>query len=63
MLSLRETHAASSRKNGDPGIAVGDVVLLQNDSTMRVLWKIAIVQELLLRSDERIRVAVVQVAS
>ena len=62
LLSLRETHAASSRKNGDPGIAVGDVVLLQNDSTMRVLWKIAIVQELLLGSDDRIRVAVVQVA-
>ena len=62
LLSLRKTHAASSRKNGDPGIAVGDVVLLQNDSTMRVLWKLAIVKGLLFGSDERIRVAVVRVA-
>ena len=30
LVSLRETHAVSSRRNGDPGIAVGDVVLLQN---------------------------------
>ena len=62
MVSLPETHAASSRKKGKPGIAVGDVVLLQNDSTKRVLWKLAIVKELLLGSDDRIRAAVVQVA-
>ena len=43
LVSLRE----SSWKNEDPGIAVGDVVLLQNDSTKRVLWKLAIVKELL----------------
>ena len=62
MVSLRETHAASLRRNEDPGIAVGDVVLLQNDSTKRVLWKLAIVKELLPGSDNRIRAAVVQVA-
>ena len=63
MVSLPETHAASSRKNGKPGIPVGDVVLLQNDSTKRVLWKLAIVKELLPGSDDRIRAAVVQVAA
>ena len=62
MVSLHATHAASSRRNEDPGIAVGDVVLLQNDSTKRVLWKLAIVKELLPGSDDRIRAAVVQVA-
>ena len=62
MFILHETHAASSRKNGYPGFAVGDMVLLQIDSTMRVLWKLAIVKELLLGSDDRIRAAVVQVA-
>ena len=41
LVSLRETHAASLRRNEDPAIAVGDVVLLQNDSTKRVLWKLA----------------------
>ena len=62
MVSLPETHAATSRKNGEPGIAVGDVVLLENDSTKRVLWKLAIVKELLSGSDDRIRAAVVQLA-
>ena len=62
MVSLPETHPASSRKNGKPGIAVGDVVLLQNDSTKRVLWKLAIVKELLPGSADRIRAAVVHVA-
>ena len=56
LVSLHE------RGNEDPGIAVGDVVLLQNDSTKRVLWKLAIVKQLLPGSDNRIRAAVVQVA-
>ena len=58
MVSLRE----SSWKNEDTGIPVGDVVLPQNDSTKRVLWKLAIVQELLPGSDDRIIAAVAQVA-
>ena len=37
-------------------------MLLQNDSTKRVLWKLAIVKEFLPGSDDRIRAAVVQVA-
>ena len=32
LVSLRETHAASTRRSGDAEIMVGDVVLLQNDS-------------------------------
>ena len=60
--SLLETHAASSRKNGDAGIAVGEVVLLHNESTKRVLWKLAVVKELLPGSDDRTRAAVIQVA-
>ena len=60
--NLREIHAASSRKNGAPRIAVRDVVLLQNDSTKRELWKLTIVKEFLPGSDERIRAAVIQVA-
>ena len=29
LVSLRETHVTSSRRNGEPGIAVGNVVLLR----------------------------------
>ena len=63
MVSLRETHATNSRRKGEnPEIAVGDVVLLQNDSTKRALWKLAIVKELLAGSDGQVRAAVVRVA-
>ena len=63
MVNLRETHATNSRRKGEkPEIAVGDVVLLQNDSTKRALWKLAIMKELLAGSDRQVRAAVVQVA-
>ena len=63
LVNLREAHATNSRKKGeDPEIAVGDVVLLQNDSTKRALWKLAIVKELLAGSDGQVRAAVVRVA-
>ena len=62
LVSLRETYAASTRRSGGAEIMVGDVVLLQNDSTKRVLWKLALVKELLPGLDGRIRAAVVQVA-
>lgn len=62
MVSLHETNATSSQRKGDAEIMVGDVALLKNDSTKRVLWKLAIVKELLPGNDDRIRAAVVQVA-
>ena len=63
LVNLRETHATNSRRKGEnPEIAVGDVVLLQNDSTKRALWKLAIVKELLAGSDGQVRAAVVRVA-
>ena len=36
LVSLRETHAASSRRTGDPEIPVGYVSLLHYDSTKKV---------------------------
>ena len=36
LVSLRETHAASSRRTGDPEIPVGYVALLHYDSTKKV---------------------------
>lgn len=41
---------------------VGDAVLLQNDSTKRTLWKLAVVEECLPKPDGRIKAAVVKVA-
>ena len=63
LVNLRETHTTNSRrKEGNLQVAVGDVVLLQNDSTKRALWKLAIVKELLAGSDGQVRAAVVRVA-
>lgn len=63
MVNLRKTHATNSRrKRENPEIAVGDVVLLQKDSTKRALWKLAIVKELLAGGDGQVRAAVVRVA-
>lgn len=63
MVSLCKKHAANSRRNSQNAeIAVGEVMLLQNDSTKRVLWKLAIVKELITGIDGKVRAAVVQVA-
>ena len=62
LVRLHETRAASSRRTGDPEIAVGYMALLYNDSTKSVLWKLAIVKELLPWNEDRIRAAVIQVA-
>ena len=61
LLNLREAHAANSRKDATPDISVGDVVVLQKDSTKRVLWKLAVVQKLIVGSDGQVRAAVVKV--
>ena len=58
---MREAHAANSRKDATPDISVGDVVMLQKDSTKRVLWKLAVVQKLIAGSDGQVRAAVVKV--
>lgn len=63
MTDLRQTHATNARRRGEnPEIAVGDVVLLQNDSTKQVMWKLVIVNALIAGIDGKIRAAVVRVA-
>ena len=62
LLSLREKHAQGSHRRGSE-IAVGDVVILKNDSTQRVFWKLAVVEKLLPGKDGHVRAAHVKVAS
>ena len=62
MINLRERHAKNWRRKGENlEIAVGDLVLLQNDSAKIALWKLAIVNELLAGSDGQVRAEVVRV--
>ena len=42
-------------------IAVGDIMVLRNDSTKRHFWKLVVVQQLLTGSDGVVRAAIVRV--
>ena len=60
LLSIRE--AASSSNNGTRDvIAEGDIVILKNESTKRLFWKIAKVEELIRSIDGVVRSAKIRV--
>jgi len=42
---------------------VGDVVILKDDTTKRMFWKLAIIEELLTGKDGQVRVAIVKVVN
>ena len=50
-----------NRKGAD--IAVGDVVILKNDSTNRMFWKLAKVERLLTGKDGIVRAALIKVSN
>ena len=59
LLDLREHHRVKQRLTKGPEVAVGDVVVLKNDTTKRLFWKLAIVKELLTGIDGNVRAAIV----
>ena len=61
LLSLQEHHSVKRRNSSRPHIKVGDVVLLHNESTKRSFWKLAVVNELIQGSDNKVRAAVIKV--
>ena len=61
LLELRESHVLKGkRQNRHPNIAVGDIVILKDDSTKRAFWKLAKIQELIVGRDQRVRAAVIK---
>ena len=62
LTSLRERRQPQSRDNKE-GVSVGDLVVLKNDSTSRIYWKLAKVEELIYGADGKARAAVVKVAN
>ena len=60
LTNLREHHSVKGRSTGGPEIAVGDIVILKNDLTKRLFWRLAIVQELLTGNDGKVRAAVIK---
>lgn len=63
LLNLRENHTLKSRVRNGPEIAVGDIVILKSDTTNRMFWKLARVEELLTGRDGHARAAVVKVSN
>ncbi|XP_028413524.1 uncharacterized protein LOC114536361 [Dendronephthya gigantea] len=61
LLSIRESSRAQN--SGSNVISVGDVVTLKNDSTSRIYWRLAKVENLLRSKDGVIRSAEVRVLS
>jgi hypothetical protein len=59
LLSLRESSKAQSR--GAEIISVGDIVVLKNESTARIFWKLTKVEELITSKDNIVRSAKVGV--
>ena len=59
LLKLRES--SKSQTDGAETISVGDVVVLKNESTPRILWKLAKVEELIQSSDTIVRSAKISV--
>ena len=60
LTNPREHKSDKQQSHNGPRINVGDVVMLKNDSTKRLFWKIAIVQELLTGNDGKVRAAIIK---
>jgi len=58
---LREHHSIKEKQQKNAVIAVGDVVVLNNDSSKRHFWKLAVVQQLLKGNDKVVRTAIIKV--
>lgn len=63
LLNLRARHAQATKNWKGADIAIEDVVILKNDTSNRMFWKMAKVEELLPGKDGNIRVAVIKVSS
>lgn len=61
LLNLRKNHTMNVKKGGRQVIQRGDVVLLKNDTSNRLFWKVAIVSDLLEGTDCHVRAAIVKV--
>lgn len=60
LLNLREHHRVKLGPARGPEVAIRDVVVLKNDTTKRLFWRLAIVKELLTGVDGKVRAAVVK---
>lgn len=62
-MNLRERHAQVPKNRKGADIAIGDVVILKNDTSNRMFWKLAKVEELLPGKDDDIGAAIIKFSS
>jgi len=53
LLNLCEGHSISVQKGGRGSVKVGDTVVLKHDTAKRMFWKVAVVKELLMGTDNQ----------
>ena len=65
LTNLRERGQPQAKDNNKEGVSVGDIAELKNDSTSRIYWKLAKVEELIYSADGNLkaRAAIVKVAT
>jgi len=60
---LREQHSIKNKPRGHQQVEVGDVVILKNDTTKRVYWKLVIVESVIDSKDGTSRAAIIRVVN
>jgi len=59
LLNLHESHSLKAKGGGRDLIQVGDVVVLKDNTSKRIFWRLAVVNELLKGNDDLVRAAIV----
>ena len=57
LFNLREKHNLKTKRESQPKIKVGDIVVVKNDSSKWLFWKLAVVDHLLTSADGNVRAA------
>ena len=61
LTNLREAHKIHSKNSSAPRVSVGDVVTIHEDGQPRGMWKLGLVENLLVGRDQEVRAAVLRV--
>ena len=63
LLSLREVHSSGHKSPSEKSVRVGDVVIIYDEFSRRMFWRLRIVTELLTGNDGITRAAIVKTAN
>ena len=61
-MNLREIHSVKVKQGQRQSIAKGDVVVVKDDASKRLFWKLGVVKDLITGDDQQVRAAVVKVS-